>query len=361
MKSFLKERTRFTIYSNILITLLCTSSLFNGYYPVKIDNEEKHANAKEIVDVDLEPLSEEAYQGSGKKSVTMVSKRAEVKSSNKSSKGNKSSSSSSSNYAPAKYSSVTGDAVVSYAKRYIGLKYVYAGRSLKTGTDCSGFTSLIFREFGVKLGVTVQSQLKSGSYIRKSDLQKGDLVFYGYKGRASHVAIYIGNGKVIHESTYKYGVKISPLNMMPYITARRVINAKAIAKVENDIKKEETKKEVTKEAVVGDVVDNNSTNTTNTNTVTENPVVKEETKVVEQQTTDNSNNQVDNSSSNETPVNSTPKEEVKEVVKEETKETSNEKVKEEPKETSIEKVKEEPKETPKDTVKEESSVNTETE
>ena len=336
MKSFLKERTRFTIYSNLLITLLCTGSLFNGYYPVKIDNEVTHANAREIVDTDLEPLSEEALQGSGKKkSVTLVSSRAEVKSSNKTSSSKKSSG----KYVPAKYSSVTGDAIVSYAKRYIGLRYVHAGRSLATGTDCSGFTSLIFREFGVKLGVTVQSQVKSGSYIRKSDLQKGDLVFYGYHGRASHVAIYIGNGKVIHESTYKYGVKISPLNMMPYITARRVINAKAIAKVENATKKEEEKKVVKEETVVGNVANTNST--ANTNTVTENNVVKEE-KV----TAEVVNNQVDNSQNVvETPqvsTTETPKEEVKQEVKEQPKE--------EPKKEEV-----------KQEVPTESSVNTETE
>ena len=308
MKSFLKERTSFTIYSNLLITLLCTGSLFNGYYPVKIDNEVTNANAREIVDTDLEPLSEEALHGNRKKkSVTLVSSRAEVKSSNKSSSSKKSNS----NYVPAKYSSVTGDAIVSYAKRYLGLRYVHAGRSLATGTDCSGFTSLIFREFGVKLGYTVQSQVKSGSYIRKSDLQKGDLVFYGYHGRASHVAIYIGNGKVIHESTYKYGVKISPLNMMPYITARRVINAKAIAKVESNVKQEE-KKVVKEETVVGNV--NDTTSTASTNTVTENTVVKEE-RVTTPQTTEIVNNEVNNSSSNvqapQVSTPETPKEEVK--------------------------------------------------
>ena len=90
MKSFLKESTRLNVYSNILITLLCTSSLFGGYYTANMDNEVKHANAREIVDNDLEPLSEEAILGTGKKSnkVTFISKRVEVKASKKSSSNN---------------------------------------------------------------------------------------------------------------------------------------------------------------------------------------------------------------------------------------------------------------------------------
>ena len=104
MRFILKERSRVTFYNNVVISLLCTSSLFTGYYKVNVDNEVKHTNARSIVDVDLEPLSQEANAGKvvrkSNNKVTYVSSRQEVNTSNKG------------YYVPASYSSVTGDAVV---------------------------------------------------------------------------------------------------------------------------------------------------------------------------------------------------------------------------------------------------------
>ena len=256
MRFILKERSRVTFYNNVVISLLCTSSLFTGYYKVNVDNEVKHTNARSIVDVDLEPLSQEASAGKvSRKSngkVTYVSSRQEVNTSNKG------------YYVPASYSSVTGEAVVNYAMKYLGLPYrnYKQGTSLKTGTDCSGFTMLIYREFGVSLSRTVSGQMRNGRSVSRKELQKGDLVFYG---RAAHVAIYIGNGKVIHESTYGQGVKITGLDQMGMKIAgyRRVINAKAIAKVEG-AKKQETSK-----------VDTSTTNNTTPTTVVEEPKKEE--------------------------------------------------------------------------------------
>ena len=236
MRFILKERSRVTFYNNVIISLLCTSSLFTGYYRVNVDNEVKHTNARNIMDVDLEPLSQEANAGKVvKKSngkVTYVSSRQEVNTSNKG------------YYVPASYSSVTGEAVVNYAMKFLGLPYrnYKQGTSLKTGTDCSGFTMLIYREFGISLSRTVSGQMKNGRSVSRSELQKGDLVIYG---RASHVAIYIGNGKVIHESTYGQGVKITGIDQMGMRIAgyRRVINAQAAAKVEAQKKAETSKVE----------------------------------------------------------------------------------------------------------------------
>ncbi len=143
------------------------------------------------------------------------------------------------NYVKPSYNSVTGTNLVNYAKHYLGLPYISAGRSLETGTDCSGFTRLIFREFGISLGTTVASQLYSGSYVSKSDLEPGDLVFYGYSTKATHVAIYIGGGQIIHESTPRDGVKISSVNIMVYITARRLITKNVVH--EEKVVKEEVK------------------------------------------------------------------------------------------------------------------------
>ncbi len=188
-------------------------------------------------------------------------------------------------YIPASYNEVTGSAIVNYAMRYLGLRYVYAGRSLATGTDCSGFTSLIYKEFGVSLPKTVEGQYYRGTYVSKSNLQKGDLVFYSGGGSyPTHVAMYIGNGKVIHESNYRDGVKISPLNMMRYISARRVINAtadkivaqqkeeeaKALANAENaDTQNTNVDASIVQDANVNasTTVDNNIAPDTNVNTV----------------------------------------------------------------------------------------------
>lgn len=261
MRFILKERSRVTFYNNVVISLLCTSSLFTGYYKVNVDNEVKHTNARNIVDVDLEPLSQEANAGKVvKKSnkVTYVSSRQEVNTSNKG------------YYVPASYSSVTGEAVANYALRFLGLPYKRAsqGTSLKTGTDCSGFTMLIYREFGVSLSRTPGGQMRNGRGVSRKELQKGDLVIYGRGSNASHVALYIGNGKVIHESTPGQGVKITGIDQMGMriLSYRRVINAKAIAKVEGEKKKEETSKVDTSTT---------TTNTTSTTTTTTNTVVEE--------------------------------------------------------------------------------------
>ena len=259
MRFILKERSRVTFYNNVVISLLCTSSLFTGYYKVNVDNEVKHTNARNIVDVDLEPLSQEANAGKvNKKSKTYISSRQEVNTSNKG------------YYVPASYSSVTGEAVANYALRFLGLPYKRAsqGTSLKTGTDCSGFTMLIYREFGVSLSRTPGGQMRNGRGVSRKELQKGDLVIYGRGSNASHVALYIGNGKVIHESTPGQGVKITGIDQMGMriLSYRRVINAKAIAKVEGEKKKEETSKVDTSTT---------TTNTTSTTTTTTNTVVEE--------------------------------------------------------------------------------------
>ena len=171
-------------------------------------------------------------------------------------------------YTKPSYSSVTGEAIVSFAKQFMGLRYVHAGRSLKTGTDCSGFTMLIYREFGVSLPGTVGGQIGKGKYVAKKNLQKGDLVFYRGKSSrsASHVAIYIGNNTVIHESKPGVGVKTSPLNMtnMYYVTARRVINSKATQIAQSKLE------EQNKNNVVTDGTSNNTNNTNSTNIGTNN-------------------------------------------------------------------------------------------
>lgn len=100
--------------------------------------------------------------------------------------------------------------IVEYAKQFLGNPYVYGGTSLTKGTDCSGFTQSVYKHFGINISRTSRTQAKDGTKISASDLQPGDLIFYAdSSGTINHVAMYIGNGKVIHASSPKTGIKIS--------------------------------------------------------------------------------------------------------------------------------------------------------
>lgn len=98
--------------------------------------------------------------------------------------------------------------IVDFAMNYIGLPYRSGGTSLTKGADCSGFTTAIMREFGIQLSRASYSQASNGVAVDYADLQKGDLVFYGYSGSISHVGIYIGDGKIIHETVPGKGVEV---------------------------------------------------------------------------------------------------------------------------------------------------------
>lgn len=103
--------------------------------------------------------------------------------------------------------------LVEYAKQFVGNPYVWGGTSLTKGADCSGFVLSVFKKFGVTLPHHSGSQAGQGTKISASDLQPGDLVFYGNSsGTINHVAIYIGGGQVIHASSPKTGIKISKYN-----------------------------------------------------------------------------------------------------------------------------------------------------
>lgn len=111
---------------------------------------------------------------------------------------------------------------------YLGVRYVYGGTSPK-GFDCSGYTQYVMKEAGITLERTALDQLQNGVVIAKEDLQCGDLVFFSNTGRGgfcSHVAIYIGNGQIIHSGA-STGVVIADLNSSYYrehfLCGRRVI------------------------------------------------------------------------------------------------------------------------------------------
>ena len=101
------------------------------------------------------------------------------------------------------------DSLVDYALQFVGNPYVNGGNSLTDGTDCSGFTKLIYAEYGYSLGRTPASQLSSaGRSIDYSEIQKGDVICYSSNGGKSctHVAIYIGDGMIIHAANSRKGI-----------------------------------------------------------------------------------------------------------------------------------------------------------
>ena len=267
-------------------------------------------------------------------------------------------------YTPAVYDSVTGNAIVEYAKRYLGLRYVYAGRSLATGTDCSGFTSLIYKEFGVSLPKTVSGQYNRGTYVSKSNLQKGDIVFYSGGGSyPTHVAMYIGGGMVIHESNPRDGVKISPVNMMRYISARRVINANATKIVEQKIEEQKKQEEANKEQTIttdDTLITSDVSNLNQENVNTQNKIESKDTVIetVVDKTSESNQEIMDEKKDETTEVVSTKEEQKNEITE---KASAKEEKKEEPIKQEI--VQEEQKvDTPVQEVKEEkeSTVKVET-
>ena len=121
--------------------------------------------------------------------------------------------------------SSSGAAVVAKAKSYIGYKYVYGGSSPSTGFDCSGFTSYIYKQFGVSLNRTAAGQYSNGTAVSRSNLQPGDLVMFGKSG-INHVGIYIGGGMIVHAENKTTGVTTDTINSgyynKNYVGARRI-------------------------------------------------------------------------------------------------------------------------------------------
>ncbi len=124
-------------------------------------------------------------------------------------------------------SSSKASAVISTAKSFMGVPYVWGGTT-PSGFDCSGFTQYVLGENGISVPRTAAEQYTVGTIVSKSNLRVGDLVFFTtYKAGASHLGFYIGDGNFIHASSSK-GVTISSLNSTyyasHYIGARRVID-----------------------------------------------------------------------------------------------------------------------------------------
>ncbi len=99
--------------------------------------------------------------------------------------------------------------IVDYAMQFLGNRYVWGGTSLTNGTDCSGFVMRIYEHFGYSLPRTSREQAAATRSVSSTDVQAGDLFFYGSGSTVNHVALYIGGGQIIHASNSRDGIKIS--------------------------------------------------------------------------------------------------------------------------------------------------------
>ncbi|MGN1033308.1 MAG: C40 family peptidase, partial [Intestinibacter sp.] len=127
--------------------------------------------------------------------------------------------------------SKSASAVISYAKSLLGKPYVWGAQG-PNSFDCSGFTYYVFKnKAGITLPRTSSAQSKYGTYVSKSNLRAGDLVFFdtngSNNGAVSHVGLYIGSGQMIHASYSQKKIVIADFNSSyyqnAYVNARRVL------------------------------------------------------------------------------------------------------------------------------------------
>ena len=114
--------------------------------------------------------------------------------------------------------SAKGKEIASYACNFIGNPYVSGGTSLTNGADCSGFTQSVYKAFGYSLPRNSTSQRSAGKEVSYAEAQPGDIICY-----PGHVAIYIGNGKIVHASSAKTGIKISNALYRSVLCVRRIV------------------------------------------------------------------------------------------------------------------------------------------
>ena len=115
--------------------------------------------------------------------------------------------------------------IVNYALQFVGNPYVWGGTSLTNGADCSGFTQSVLRHFGISIPRVSRDQSRAGSAVTQSEMRPGDLVFYtNSSGTVNHVAMYIGNGQVVHAASRRSGIKISQWNYRSPARIRNVID-----------------------------------------------------------------------------------------------------------------------------------------
>lgn len=182
---------------------------------VKVDIEEGEG----FVSTDYVTLTTEFVKAESKaeEEARLAKEEAERKKANAAADGTKGSKGSGEKVT-ASAGSGRGSSVASYACQFVGNPYVYGGSSLTNGTDCSGFVMSVYANYGVGLPHSSGALRGVGSNVGGlANAQPGDIVCY-----SGHVAIYIGNGQIVHASTEKTGIKISNADYKQVLSVRRI-------------------------------------------------------------------------------------------------------------------------------------------
>lgn len=200
---------------------------------IKIDVEFKYAmtmeeikRQEEAVQAEKERKEKKAQEEAEKKEADRkAAEQAKEDSKNNSKNSNSNSGSSSGSNKTTTHSSGKTSDIVAYALKFVGNRYVWGGTSLTNGADCSGFVQSIYGDFGYSIPRTSRSQaVGAGIKVSESDLQPGDLIFYANGGTVNHVAMYIGNGKIVHAANSRQGIITSQYRYRDIYCARRIVH-----------------------------------------------------------------------------------------------------------------------------------------
>ena len=214
----LKVRAEATTESEVIDSLMLNNEVYiieelDGWYKIKIGGEIGYVSSQYISDTKTEETTSRGSSSRGD-SVTPIESTTETAETSEETEANS--------------TGTTGEQIVSYAKQFLGYKYVAGGAS-PSGFDCSGFTSYVYKHFGISINRTSKDQIKNGVAVDRSNLQLGDLVVFNGESNKTigHVGIYVGGGSFIHASNPKGGVKIDSLSSSyynpRYVGARRLI------------------------------------------------------------------------------------------------------------------------------------------
>ena len=214
----LKVRAEATTESDVIDSLVLNNEVYiieelDGWYKIRIGEEIGYVSSQYISDTRTEETTSRGSSGRGD-SVTPIDSTTGTTETSEEPVSNT--------------TGTTGEEVVAYAKQFLGYKYVSGGAS-PSGFDCSGFTSYVYKHFGISINRTSKDQIKNGVAVDRSNLQLGDLVVFNGESNKTigHVGIYVGGGGFIHASNPKGGVKIDSLSSSyynpRYVGARRLI------------------------------------------------------------------------------------------------------------------------------------------
>lgn len=183
----------------------------DGWYQIKLNGKTGYVSAKYISDTKIKETTSRSGSTIKQEEVTPMDVEETTQKEEKTTTTSKSNTS-----------------VVEYAKNYLGCKYVSGGSLPTTGFDCSGFTSYVYKNFGVSLSRSSKGQINDGVAVSKDELQPGDIVVFNNSGNSAigHVGIYIGGDSFIHAANPRQGVVITSLSSSyyskRYVGARRV-------------------------------------------------------------------------------------------------------------------------------------------